>query len=239
MREGNPMLRKLFTTASLVALSGVFASGAMAGGQEVILPTYSGIYLEVNLGYAHIDWRNYALGIPNFGGPLSTSISNTLGGFSAGANIGYQFNEYWAFEAGWYYLPKVRGTTPTPPSVSPFVDVKATAWFAYFAGKLMLPIYQDTYIFAKIGGAYRETRLSADAAFLNPVTGQPLPIRGRYWVPLFGAGIQYYITPNWSLNAQYVRIPGYQRAIAATTRNRLNVPAANILTAGVGYKFLI
>lgn len=232
------MLVRRFTILSAVILTSLSAAVAMAGGPEYAPPNYSGIYLEVNLGYAHIDCRNYALGIPNFGGQFSTGLSNTLGGFSVGPDIGYQFNEYWSLEAGWYYLPEVRGTAPVVVSVGPFIADKATAWFAYLAGKLMIPIYTDTYIFAKVGGAYRQTRLTANAAAVNPVTGQSLPITGRYWTPLFGAGIQYYITPNWSINAQYLYVPGYQRFIPATRNNRLNVPSASIILAGVGYKFL-
>lgn len=212
---------------------------AQAGGVEYFAPRYAGIYLEANLGYAHLDWRDYALGIPNFGGAFSTDISNTVGGFSAGADLGYQFNEYWSLEGGWYYLPQVHGTVPTVPGVGPFIQATAQAWFAYVAAKLLVPIYHGTYIFGKFGTAYRRTRLTANMALSHTVTGQPLPITGRYWAPFFAVGIQYYITWNWSINAQYMRLPGYNRFVAATTTNRVNVPAADIITAGVAYKFAV
>lgn len=205
-----------------------------AGGPEpVATPIYSGIYLEADVGYAGIDWQQFGLG-PSifFGGTGSTDTTNTLGGFSYGFDLGYEFNDrYISLEIGWLDLPITRGTNVE--------DVRATAvaGSVYADAKFSIPIYQDQlYLFSKVGPIYRYTRLTANQPTV--FNGTLIPINGRYWSVMFAVGIQYYFMPSWSLHVQYMRIPGYYNSIPTVTTNLLNVPPANVITAGIGYKFL-
>ena len=222
------MVKKIMLLAisSLLAMS---MMQAFSGGAEATtLVRYNGIYLETDIGYADVDWRNYALGITNFTSAASPT-SNTMGGFSVSGVGGYQFDEFWSLEGGWFYLPEVSGTVNN-------VSAIARGWFVYGAAKLTMPIHPDIYVFGKFGAAVRYTYLSATSALTHLLTGQVLPVSAYYWTPLFAVGIQYYFTWNWSVNAQYLRVPGYQRFISAASTNNLNVPAINLLTVGLGVK---
>jgi len=192
-------------------------------------PPFSGGYIDTNLGYAHIDWRNYAIRMNNFTAAASPT-ANTRGGVSVGVDGGYQWNHLWAIEAAWYYLPYVSGTWNGVPAT-------AHAWLFYAATKLSIAIHESTYLFGKWGAAVRNTHLSANGTLTQSTTGQPLPISAYYWAPLFGVGLQYFITRNWSINIQYLFMAGYDHAIAATARGRLNVPDLNLLSIGLGFKF--
>lgn len=205
---------------------------AFAGGPEPLMPPepkYSGIYIDLNIGYANTDWRNYGLSPPNFTGD-GTNLYQTLGGFTFGGDLGYQFNQFWNIEAGWFYVPLVRGTFDG-------VQASAQGGFGYGAGKISVPIIHDFYFFGKFGIAYRYTRLYASAPQF--FIGQSLPINGRYWAPLFGLGVQYYFEWAWSINVEYLRVPGYETIISEGTSNRLNTPPMNVITVGIGYKLAI
>ena len=200
-----------------------------AGGPEITQPIYSGIYLEGDLGYAGIDWRNFALAPANFTAAASPS-TNTVGGFSYGFDLGYEFNQYFSLEIGWLDLPIVRGTVTG-------IAATAVAGSAYGDGKFTLPIFKDTlYFFSKVGTIYRYTRLTANAPVF--VGDTLIPINGRYWTVLFAVGCQYYFIKSWSVHVQYTRAPGYYLTVPAFTTTRLDVPPANIVTVGIGYKII-
>lgn len=225
-------LKKLFTII-VTLITSTFIITAIAGGPDIddIPPSFDGLFFEVNIGYAHVDWRHYGLGITNFTS-VASPTSNTVGGISFGAVGGYQFDEFWSLEGGWYYLPRVSGTTNN-------VSAIARGWFTYGALKLSMPVHPDIYVFGKFGAAVRYTRLSARAALNHTLTGQVLPISAHYWAPVFAVGMQYYLSWNWSINVQYLRLPGYQRLVSAASTNRLNVPAVNLITAGLSVKFAV
>lgn len=223
------MFRKIFSFISFMMVT-ILGSAAQAGGVEPPQPIYSGIYLEGDIGYAGVNWHNYAFAPPNFGSFGSSGTINTFGGFTFGSDLGYQFNQFIALEVGWFYIPTVRGT---------FDDITMTAkgGVAYGDGKLSVPVYSDTlYLFAKAGAAYRYTRLTSNSpVFFN---GTLIPINGNYWSAIFGAGVQYYFYGQGSVHMEYLRVGGYETIITPPTINRLNVPQANVLLVGIGYKFV-
>lgn len=214
---------------SITGLTSLSMAAVFAGGPEYApMPTYAGVYLEGNAGYTTRNWTqdtSTTYGISNLVNTL-TSPSNMTGGFTGGADIGYQFNEYWALEGGWFYLPTVKGTINT-------VSSRVNNGLVYIAVKGNLPVYENTYIFGKLGGGYTYNNLKG-TTFLS--TDRSVNVtHSQYWNPIFAVGIQYYFTPNWSANFQYLYNPGYHNS----SSQDFFAPVANMFTAGIGYKFLV
>lgn len=216
-------MKKIFalTIASFIGLS---AQAAFAGGPEdPVVPapaapvTYSGTYLEGELGYGVRDWGNTQV----FTG---TSTQNQDGGFSAGFDVGYQFNEFISLEGGWLYFPQFSETALG-------VSDTLTGWAAYGGLKFTIPLIQDLFIFSKIAAAYNQWSGS------NNVVVNAVNYSGdnNYWAPLFGFGLQYYFNQNISINAEYIFVNGNEAQTTAQGRT----PNENLFLAGLGYKFAI
>lgn len=246
-------VNKLLTlTAVGVASLGV-AAAALAGGPEYApAPSYAGIYLEGNVGYAARNWLKSAptpFGISNLsnvsGGGIA-STSNLRGGFTGGVDVGYQFNQYFAVEAGWMYLPRAKATFNTSDATFNAVNSQSVATpftasvnsgLAYGAFKMSAPVYENTYIFGKLGAGYvynRAKGLPAGVTF-SSTNGSAGVTRSSYWNPLWAAGVQYYFNPSLSVNFQYMNIAGYSKA----SSKNFAAPSTNLFTVGVGYKFLM
>lgn len=218
-------VKKLLTfTAATVAALGV--SVALAGGPDVSqpAPTYAGVYVEGNVGYALRDWSD----IYN-----TTSNTNRIGGFSGGVDLGYQFNEYFSVEGGWVYLPEFTGTAAAgSTAVANGLSAgrnKISSWALYGAGKVTVPVYDNTYVFGKAGFDYNRNEDSRTAGTSN----------SNYWMPMFAAGAQYYFNPNLSMNVQYMFLPGNDHVNQLRSGRAFMTPEAYVFTVGLGYKFLM
>lgn len=227
-------VNKLLTFTAVGVVSLGVATAALAGGPEYTpAPSYAGVYIEGNVGYALRNWLNDTSNVFGVAKSLGflTSSSNGRGGFTGGADVGYQFNQYFSVEAGWMYLPRIKGTFNV--SISGKVD----SGLAYGAFKITAPVYENTYIFGKLGAGYVYNSMRgfpAGATFpstdlTNGVTDS------KFWNPLWAAGIQYYFNPNTSINFQYMNIAGYHRS----SDSNFSVPDAHLFTVGLGYKFLM
>ena len=224
------MAIKKLLVAAATGIAAASTTIVIAGGAEYVpMPTYAGVYIEANAGYTTRDWEQDVSTVYGASSNISnnlTSPSNINGGFTGGGDIGYQFNEYWSIEGGWFYLPTVQGTVGNTPST-------VNTGLAYGAIKGNIPVYENTYIYGKLGGGYTYNR-TRNTTF--PSTDQATGVSvSKYWNPVFAVGIQYYFTPNWSANFQYFYDPGYHNS----SSTNYFAPLANMFTAGVGYKFLV
>lgn len=221
-------VKKLITFATAGIASVGVTSAAVAGGPDYIsAPSYAGAYVEDNVGYVYRPWRSDVTTVPgtpkNFG--VLSSSSNGNGGFTFGGDLGYQFNQYFSVEGGWFYLPKAKFTIdPT--------TFRINAGVAYAALKAMASVYENAYVFGKLGVAY--TYNQSNVAFLSSDLTKVVR-SSNYWNPLFAAGVQYYFTPNWSMNAQYTFVPGYRSASSSC----FVAPVVHLFTVGIGYKLLM
>lgn len=237
------------TAAGLASI--VAASTAVAGGPDLMAapaPDYSGFYVDVDLGYGESDWTNFAGGVMNPTGRAASpgTVSNGQGGFAWGGDIGYQFNQYFGFEVGAYDLEDVDGTVGlgvsnnaaimAPPAPSSG-NVQVQSWVLYVAGKLSVPIFENFDIFGKVGIAFRWLDYSGPG--VNGPTAGPLAavffINNQHYATwLAGVGLQYWITPEWSVNVQYLHIPGYYKAQEISQQ----APKVDLFLGGAGYKFM-
>ncbi len=215
--------RILLAIASVACLA---TSVVYAGGAEpvdVVPAPMPGdmryLYLEINPGWADSGWRD----INGFAFPFAPQSSNNSSGFTFGLDGGFMFTRYIGLELGGYVLPTANG----PGSgLFPFGvgNLSVNSWFAYAGGKLAAPIFENFEVFGKVAGAYRNFNYQGPAA--------PAARNNSYWTPLFGAGAQYGWN-SFTVDAQYLRVPGYREATPITRR----APAANLYTLGIGYRF--
>lgn len=227
---------RLFLLAALF-----FSATALAGGVET--PSSAGFYLEGNVGFSFRNWRDDGLFqdylVSAQGGPVFGSMSNDQNGATAGADLGYQFNDFVALETGWYYLPTLDYTVPLGNTVDVGNTLSIFSWLFYLGGKLMVPIYPNTFVFGKIAVAYITNRASFSGEFSNAVSAVQLPTNGNYWAPLFATGIEYNFRWHWLVNAQYIFVKDFYHTPLGGSPNRIPSPNTNLFTVGIGYKFAI
>ncbi len=222
---------KKLIALTVVSVASIATVSVGLAGEPEYTPSYTGFYIEGNAGYVYHPWLNDVTTF--FGAVYSTGFvtgnSRGNGGFAGGVDLGYQFNEYVSIEAGWMYLARTS-VTFAPALGGGTVSVNSGLAYAAFKG--MAPIYENTYIFGKLGGAYTYNTFSLGIQSSNGVTNVT---NTNFWNPMFAAGLQYYFTPEWSINFQYAYVPGYRRSSGTKTI----APDSQLITAGIGYKFLM
>lgn len=231
----------LFSRCIVFIICSSICSTLVAGGIEYIPdpPIYSGLYFEAQAGYVSRDWEQETavqLYLTSLQGNFTTvgSYTGGRGGFTDGLVMGYQWYHYFSVEAGWNALPDMKYNIPTGSLVDVGNSVKVRTWFGYLAFKFAFPVYYQLYIMAKCGAAYVDNRVDLTFIPRNGVLKQ-----GDYTTPMFAFGAQYYFGWNWSINLQYMFIPGY--ALRSQTGNLYIVPSpnSNMITLGAGYKLAI
>ena len=178
-----------------------------------------------------------------FPSQTSTQLTNVNSGFIYGGDLGYTFNRYFSIEVGAFGLPTVSYTIRSKPGNYIANDTGTISnWLIDLAGKVTLPIasISGLDICGKFGVAYRagnfkdnETRDGLPNTAIQPSVFDILE-------PLVGGGLQYGITENWSVNAQYLFIP---YGILSTTilgpnkADHISIPSAQIVTGGISFNF--
>jgi OmpA-like transmembrane domain len=171
---------------------------ALIGGLSILtaMPAFAvmslpnGWYLEANAGSTTLTSVNY---------PGSVSSS----GIGYNANVGYKFMPYVATDFGYTYYANstIKNGVGTKAAI-----VKHYAWDLALKG--ILPFYDSGFeAFAKLG----VMRLSSNFNIQNDAAAAGLGIAnsshsatGLY----IGGGVQYYVTPEFAFNAQWMRSKG-------------------------------
>jgi outer membrane immunogenic protein len=211
------MYRKLLlASVGAMALAGSAAFAADLPSRApppVYLPpvpifTWTGIYLGGQIGYAWASGNNNFTGFdPFFGGGtfLSTSAGGTPSGVIGGANVGYnyQINQWVLGVEG-----SVDGTSLSNTAVVAFPD--GTSLTAHTKADIQgsirgrLGVAWDRALIYGTGGV-AFGGFNTDVSILNPAV--PFFANGNVsntrvgWT--VGGGIQYAITNNWSVRAEY------------------------------------
>lgn len=239
----------VLTAASLAAIG---ATAAMAGGPDhMAMPSepafQNSIYLDGHVGYTQSNWTDFnsnnlmgARAVSSF-----TPTKNGKGGVTGGVDLGYNITQHIAAEAGWFYIPQVKGEGTNTAigsgsdqvvAQSASTKAKVDSWFAYMAAKLSVPVMENFDLFGKVGVAYRALTYSpkAAASVQGGITGN-----GHYWAPVFGAGLQYTFAEAWQVGAQYMHLPGNSEVnYGNSSFGAPNAaPEVNMYTGFLGYKF--
>jgi outer membrane immunogenic protein len=213
------MYRKLLmASVGAIALAGSTAFAADLPSRApppVYLPpvpifTWTGIYIGGQIGYAWASGNNNFTGFDPFFGPaggtfLSSSAGGTPSGVIGGANVGYnyQINQWVLGIEG-----SVDGTSLSNTAVVAFPD--GTSLTAHTKADIQgsirgrLGIAWDRALIYGTGGV-AFGGFNTDVSILNPAV--PFFANGNVsntrvgWT--VGGGIQYAITNNWSVRAEY------------------------------------
>ena len=225
----------LFTLCSgalLFVTSFAFAGGPMPAAEPPPPPVdYSGVYVDLSLGYAGVKWGDATFGVFNgYNSAIDglTSTKQADGGLTFGGDAGYQINKYLGMELGWYYLPSVDGNSDVAAQLP---EIRVQSWVAYLAFKVMAPIWGKLHLFGKVGGLYRSLRYKGIANTFSGFGGST----NQYWAVMFGAGLQYMLDQNWSISAQYLYFPEQVKNEKVTRQ----APKAQLALFSVGYKFTL
>jgi len=239
--------RNLVLAAAGLAALGTTA--AMAGGPDVdiapVAPQFVPyVYIEGNVGYAGVDWKSLNRR-SDFINPARDHIfkhtnSNGEGGFTGGVDLGYMFTRHFGIEGGWYWLPRVKGTSwgGFPYGVYN-KELRISSWFAYVAGKVVVPLFDNFDLFGKAGVAYRNLDYSGyrDNGHHHKAEGSRLrgyfPGEQHYWRPVFAVGGQYVLDNAWVFDVQYMRVSDYLNFNHPARR----APSVNSWTFSLGYMF--
>jgi outer membrane immunogenic protein len=211
------MYRKiLLASVGAIALTGSAAFAADLPSRApppVYLPpppifTWTGIYIGGQIGYAWASGNNEFNGFDPFFGPgvaLNSSVGGTPNGVIGGANVGYnyQINQWVVGIEG-----TVDGTSLSNTAVAAFPDgstltANSTADIqGSIRGRLGVA-WDRALIYATGGVAFGgfNTNLSLSAPNVPFFTSASLSNTRTGWT--VGGGIQYAVTNNWSIRAEY------------------------------------
>ena len=234
--------------SSVAALLVMASSGAFAADLPVKAPymapipiyNWNGFYIGGNLGGA---WESGTL-TDNFTG---ASFSNTRSGFIGGGQIGYnwQVAPQWVLGVEWMFdgtdirsntgtvtVPVGNPIGPTTFSASAKVD-----WMTTVAARFGYAV-NNWLFYGKAGGGWVH-----DSATVTDVTnGLSISASDTKGGWLVGAGIEYGITPNWTMRVEYdhLGLQNVTRAGFTTVFPADSITLSrhfDMVTVGLNYKF--
>lgn len=130
-------------------------------------------------------------------------------GLAGGVDVGYDFNQYVAAEAGYTYLGKVDDVTTQAGDL---------------VGKIHVPVVGNAGLFAKAGAGYLRSSFDHDAVDnVNLV---------------YGFGADYKVLPNLVADVSFTRFNGNSKIASSNGDINNNFqPNADFYAVGMTYKF--
>jgi len=180
----------------------------------------NGVYVGVQGGYAKTDYSMNDLD--------NLFTGNTdASGFAGRIYGGYSFNQYFATEVGFAYLPQIKFSNLKPIGYtgSDSAEITANQYAIDLALKASYPIYKDISVFAK-GGVADMMMENVKATVNGQDVGTSDVASETQVAPLAGAGINYKVTDNVSSDLSYTRYFGAS-----------DIEATNFYALGVAYNF--
>lgn len=202
-----------------LTMAGEMTSTAASDDQS----STSGLFVSGNLGLGSII--NGYKG-SDFVRDHSYSFRNY--GFAWAANLGYMFNQYVGLEAGYQTFGLA---TATATRVAGGASSSMTTTFGGFDGvvKGVLPVSNAFDLFAKVGTVDMHARTTGSIANVAAVVPS-----ASTWMPLVGVGAAYNVNSNVAVTLQ----DDYAFKTHFTSNSqKLTMPAANDVLAGVSYTF--
>ncbi len=212
-------MKKLLVVSAIAALS--LTSVAFAGGLPEEMPAApaavassdTGAYFGISGGLGLTNWKTL-----NVAGSSIGSDNGVVGR----AFLGYDMNRYFAVEAGYtYFFNQAKfneGAVQTNKAkLTHDVDLM-------LKGKL--PVVENFDLFAKVGVNYLMTKLDKDKLFGNTTETNRKAFNVGY-----GAGADYYITPNVIASVEWLRFNGNAK------QDNKYQPNTDAFMVGLRYKF--
>lgn len=195
-------LLAIFIFANIITAQGYVKYNHEVGGA---------FYTGVDVGYVNRNWDS-AIDTTTV---TQTNWRNMSGGFTAGADFGYLFNDYIGLELGWNYLPEMllkincRSTCITTDRVS--------SSFYYSVFKFLIPVSTQNILFFKLGASYVKNQ-----DYPNPSFTLIHGIKSNYWSGILATGLQTYVGYRSSISIEAAYIPALKTA--QPTYSQFTVP---------------
>ncbi len=200
-------MKKLLVVSAVAALG--LSSAVLAGGlpeEMSMAPAASdmGIYVGLQGGYGMTHWKDKDA--------VGSKISKD-NGFVGRAFLGADLNRYFAIEFGYsYFFNK--------PKMNDAKFIKNTMALDLM-GKIKAPVIDNFDLYAKVGGNYLMSHGDGTTSNKNSFN------------VAFGAGADYYITPNIIANIEWLRFNGHSKH---TVTNDYQ-PHTDAFLLGLRYRF--
>ena len=233
--SGSSVGLKLISSALLLSAAGV----AFAGGAVPAAPESHAIYAEVGGGFYHRNLQGNSV--------VGAKARNTdwdqgrIGG-QVGLDVGYRFWKYLAGEVGYFWMQEQKTTfnkttTYVTTSFAKGGNISFKSWAIYMAARANFEVALDWDVYAKLGVAYLRTDVD-----YRPNSSAAQEGSGSLWSPLFGVGISYEFSKNWSLGLDYAIFIGNTADNDPFFSNKLtsssvHVPPLQRVTVNIGYSF--
>jgi outer membrane immunogenic protein len=218
--------------------------------QPIFAPSWTGFYIGGQVGYAHGDWGNSPL-FGDVGAFIpGVPVGNASGdGITGGLHVGYNYQvASWVFgveaDFNWPSINNNSATVLNPgaPFALAYNIASKVDHYGTVRGRLGYAAMPNTLLYVTGGWAYGETK--TDMAGYGASNGGNAFVTGSSqthsgWT--VGAGIDYMLTANWILGAEYKHIDlgsetfSYALPLGVITNTRDLV--IDEVTARVAYKF--
>lgn len=194
-------------------ISALVVGAAIVGFSATASAAMPGFYAGGDLG-----WSN----LTNSDNPFKGQ--DGANGLGAGAQFGYQFNDYIAAEAGYTYFHNANGNWSDGFS-------SASATYKEQAASLdikgIIPLNNCFNIYGKAGAAYVNARREVSGNFAG-LFNFDASDTSNVIRPTYGIGVGYSITPNLETDLSFTRIQRLSNG---------SVPNADITALGLTYFF--
>jgi len=220
-------MKKLLVVSAIAALG--LSSVVLAGGLPEEMPmapaavstSDTGVYVGIQGGWGLTNWKLTSL-------DNATSASND-NGFVGRAFLGYDINRYFALEAGYTYF---FNQAKLKDAASDWYKVRTQA--VDVMAKIKAPVVDNFDLYAKLGASYLMSNLKKQQA--NDYTNWSDGNRNVFNVA-YGAGADYYITPNVIANIEWLRFSGNAKITTPNDWGKNYQPYTDAFMIGLRYKF--
>lgn len=209
--------------AEMVSATSIASAGPAAAVSPASLSANTGIRLGVEGGLGFTHWKH----LGNMWGDVGTLRVDKDRGFVGRIFIGYDINRYFAVETGYsYFFNKVYMNDDYPVDGSSTVRTQAID----LLGKGKLPVVDNFDLYAKVGAVCLISNISPN--FFNSGTNTSINAA-------FGAGADYYISPNIIANIEWLHNMGYSKTNQDQYYNTKYQPDTDAVMIGLSYKFIL
>ena len=177
-----------FVAAAVIAAAGMSSAMAAADGFWYGLGALGGTYIDSSL---HNDAKKYFLE------DEPGSVKTDEGSFAGKLIMGYQFNDYFALEGGYYYLGQTK--TKIHYATDNSTDkIKITGHMLGLDAVGMLPLNNVVSIFGKVGAGIARTTTKVSYA----EDGSESETKTRL-APKIGVGAEFDVNDYISIRTEY------------------------------------
>ncbi len=236
-------------------ISALLTSAAILGCSSAAFAESPGFYAGVQLGYGEQYISNPNLQSAVSSGLVaisSTTNSDTKGGLGGGADIGWQFNDWFGLELGYLYFPNSEFSS-SATGVDAFInstvnsaDVTSKEQLIDLMLKASIPFGACFGGYVKAGPAYVQNKLNFSATsstataggiVTNSISGDDTNNKIK---PIAAAGFTYDINDNVTVDLSYTYLFGSSSSNSSFANfgsNSSNIPRAGLVALGITYYF--